>query len=66
MPKLMVIAGFNGSRKSNSTKLLTTDNSITAGHQLIATVTSHQTVIYVLELPSWIDLANLNLSAISN
>jgi predicted ABC-type ATPase len=42
-------------------QLILYDNSTTAGHQLIATVTSHQTVIYVPELPGWIDLANLNL-----
>jgi predicted ABC-type ATPase len=42
-------------------QLILYDNSTTAGHQLIATVTSHQTVIYVPELPGWIGLANLNL-----
>jgi predicted ABC-type ATPase len=37
------------------------DNSTKAGYQLIATVEGDRTVIYVPELPGWIDRANLNL-----
>jgi predicted ABC-type ATPase len=37
------------------------DNSTNAGYQLIATVENDRAVIYVQELPEWIDRANLNL-----
>ncbi len=37
------------------------DNSTNAGYQLIATVEGDRSVIYVQELPGWIDRANLNL-----
>jgi predicted ABC-type ATPase len=42
-------------------ELILYDNSTDAGHQLIAAIESHRTVIYVPELPSWIAKANLNL-----
>ena len=37
------------------------DNSTSAGHQLVATRDREQTVIYVQELPAWIERSNLNL-----
>ena len=37
------------------------DNSTSAGHQLVATRDRERTVIYMQELPGWIDRANLNL-----
>ena len=37
------------------------DNSTSAGHQLVATRDRERTVIYLQELPGWIDRANLNL-----
>jgi predicted ABC-type ATPase len=37
------------------------DNSTNAGYQLIATVENDRAVIYVQELPEWIERANLNL-----
>jgi predicted ABC-type ATPase len=40
------------------------DNSTNAGYQLIATVENDQAVIYVQELPEWVDRANLNLRSI--
>jgi predicted ABC-type ATPase len=40
------------------------DNSTNAGYQLIATVENDRAVIYVQELPEWVDRANLNLRSI--
>jgi predicted ABC-type ATPase len=37
------------------------DNSTSAGHQLVATRDREQTVIYMQELPEWIERENLNL-----
>ncbi len=42
-------------------ELILYDNSTDAGHQILATIESYKTVIYVPELPSWIAKANLNL-----
>jgi predicted ABC-type ATPase len=42
-------------------KLSLYDNSTSAGHQLVAIRDREQTVIYMQELPGWIDRANLNL-----
>ncbi len=42
-------------------KLVLYDNSTDAGHQLVATRDRGQTVIYMQELPGWIERANLNL-----
>ena len=39
------------------------DNSTNAGHQLVATIENNQTIIYMEELPRWVDRANLNLQA---
>jgi predicted ABC-type ATPase len=37
------------------------DNSTNAGYQLIATVEGDRSIVYVRELPGWIDRANLNI-----
>ena len=37
------------------------DNSTNAGHQLVATIENNQTIIYMEELPRWVDRANLKL-----
>ena len=37
------------------------DNSTNAGHQLVATIEGNHPVIYMQELPEWIDRANLKL-----
>jgi predicted ABC-type ATPase len=37
------------------------DNSTNAGYQLIATIEGDSSIIYVQDLPEWIDRANLNL-----
>jgi predicted ABC-type ATPase len=37
------------------------DNSTDAGHQLVAIRDREQTVIYMQELPGWIDRSNLNI-----
>ncbi len=37
------------------------DNSTKAGYQLIATIEGDRSIVYVQELPEWIDRANLNL-----
>jgi predicted ABC-type ATPase len=37
------------------------DNSTNAGYQLIATVEGDRSIVYVQELPEWIDRSNLNL-----
>jgi predicted ABC-type ATPase len=37
------------------------DNSTNAGYQLIATIEGDRSIVYVQELPEWIDRANLNL-----
>jgi predicted ABC-type ATPase len=42
-------------------ELILYDNSTDAGHQLIASIESDRTVIYMSELPSWVAKANLNL-----
>jgi predicted ABC-type ATPase len=42
-------------------ELILYDNSTSAGHQLLATIEGDRTVAYVLELPSWVAKANLNL-----
>jgi predicted ABC-type ATPase len=42
-------------------KLILYDNSTSAGHQILATVESYKTAIYVTEFPSWVAKANLNL-----
>lgn len=42
-------------------KLTLYDNSTSAGHQLVATRDRKQTVIYMHELPGWLERSNLNL-----
>ena len=42
-------------------ELILYDNSTDAGYQILATIESYRTVIYVPELPSWVAKANLNL-----
>lgn len=42
-------------------KLILYDNSTAAGHQILATIESYKTAIYVTEFPSWVAKANLNL-----
>jgi predicted ABC-type ATPase len=42
-------------------RLIIYDNSTDARHQLIATVEGNSTVVYMQELPTWIDRAILNL-----
>jgi predicted ABC-type ATPase len=42
-------------------RLILYDNSTDTSHQLVATVESPSTVIYMQELPTWIDRAILNL-----
>jgi predicted ABC-type ATPase len=42
-------------------ELILYDNSTSAGHQILATIESDRTIIYVSELPSWVAKANLNL-----
>jgi predicted ABC-type ATPase len=42
-------------------RLILYDNSTNAGHQLIATIERDRAVIYVQELPEWIERSNLNL-----
>ena len=42
-------------------RLIIYDNSTDARHQLVATVEGNSTVVYMQELPTWIDRAILNL-----
>jgi predicted ABC-type ATPase len=42
-------------------KLSLYDNSTSLGHQLVAIRDRDRTVIYMPELPKWIDRVNLNL-----
>jgi predicted ABC-type ATPase len=42
-------------------ELILYDNSTSAGHQILATIKSNKTVIYVPELPSWIAQLKLNI-----
>ena len=42
-------------------RLILYDNSTDARHQLVATVEGNEVVTYMQELPSWIELAILNL-----
>jgi predicted ABC-type ATPase len=42
-------------------RLIIYDNSTDARHQLIAAVEGNSTVLYMQELPTWIDRAILNL-----
>jgi predicted ABC-type ATPase len=42
-------------------QLISYDNSTNAGHQLIATIEGDRSIIYVQDLPEWIDRSNLNL-----
>jgi predicted ABC-type ATPase len=37
------------------------DNSTNAGYQLIATIEENRSIVYVRELPGWIECANLNI-----
>ena len=38
------------------------DNSTNVGHQLVATLENNRAIIYMEELPRWVDRANLNLN----
>ncbi len=42
-------------------RLILYDNSTDAGHQLVATIEGDLTVIYMQELPGWVECAELNL-----
>jgi predicted ABC-type ATPase len=42
-------------------ELILYDNSTSAGHQILATIESYKTAIYVTEFPSWVAKANLNI-----
>ncbi len=42
-------------------RLILYDNSTAAGHQILATIESYKTAIYVTKLPNWVAKANLNL-----
>ncbi len=42
------------------------DNSTNAGYQLIATIEGDRAIVYVQELPEWIDRSNLNLLTIED
>jgi predicted ABC-type ATPase len=42
-------------------ELILYDNSTSAGHQILATIQSYKTAIYVTEFPSWVAKAKLNL-----
>lgn len=42
-------------------RLILYDNSTSAGHQLVAIRDREKTVIYMQELPEWIDRVNLNI-----
>jgi predicted ABC-type ATPase len=37
------------------------DNSTNAGYQLIATIKGDRSIVYIQDLPGWIDRSNLNL-----